>query len=159
IAKTEYLEGLFVSQEKLVLTELFLAEQAFSTAEQGHKSAKALFDKNIITGLQLQAAEVAVQNAQNGLDNARTKLKTLRELTKQKELTVLEASINSATANVKTQQASMQLEQDKLKDIQDQIGKCTIRATAAGQVVYANETDMFRSSSSSQFIVTAGAMV
>jgi len=159
IAKTEYLEGLFVSQEKLVLTELFVAEQAFSTAEQGLKSAKALFEKNIITGLQLQAAEVAVKNAQNGLDNAQTKLNTLRNLTKQKELTVLEANINSATANVKTQQASMQLEQDKLKDIQDQIGKCTIKATAAGQVVYANETDMFRSSSSSQFIVTAGAMV
>ena len=53
----------------------------------------------------------------------------------------------------------MQLEQDKLKDIQDQITKCTIKATAAGQVVYANETDSFRSSSSSQFVVTPGAMV
>jgi HlyD family secretion protein len=159
IAKTEYLEGLYVSQEKLVFTELFLAEQAYNTAEQGLKSAKALFEKNIITGLQLQAAEVAVQNAQNGLDNARTKLNTLRNLTKQKELTVLEANIASAQANVKAQQASLQLEEDKLKDIQDQINKCTIKATAPGQVVYANETDMFRSSSSSQFIVTPGAMV
>jgi HlyD family secretion protein len=53
----------------------------------------------------------------------------------------------------------MNLEQDKLKDIQDQIAKCTIKATATGQVVYANETDMFRGSSSSQFVVTPGAMV
>src|SRR4029079_5074820 len=115
--------------------------------------------KNIITALQLQAAEVGVQNAQNGLDNARTKLNTLRNLTKQKEMTVLEANIASAQANVKAQQASMNLEQDKLKDIQDQIAKCTIKATTTGQVVYANETDMFRGSSSSQFIVTPGAMV
>src|SRR4029078_7466333 len=77
----------------------------------------------------------------------------------QKELTVLEANIASAQANVKAQQASLQLEQDKLKDIQDQIAKCRIKPTAPGQVVYANETDMFRSSSSSQFIVTPGAMV
>jgi RND family efflux transporter MFP subunit len=116
-------------------------------------------EKNIITGLQLESAEVAVANAKNGLDNAQIKLDTLRNLTKQKELTVLEANIASAQANVKAQQASMELEQSKLKDIQDQIGKCTIRATAPGQVVYANETDMFRSSSSSQFIVTPGAMV
>src|SRR5205814_9144043 len=71
----------------------------------------------------------------------------------------LEASIASAEANKKAQQASLQLEQDKLKDIQDQISKCTIKAAQTGQVVYANETDMFRSSSSSQFIVTPGAMV
>jgi HlyD family secretion protein len=159
IAKTEYLEGLYVSQEKLVLTEKMVTEQALKTAEQGLKSAQSLFEKNIITGLQLQAAEVALQNATNGLDNALTKLNTLRNLTKQKELTVLEANIASAQANVKAQQASLQLEQDKLKDIQDQIAKCTIKATAPGQVVYANETDMFRSSSSSQFIVTPGAMV
>ncbi len=159
IAKTEYLEGLYVSQEKLVLTEKMVAEQALKTAEQGVKSAQSLFEKNIITGLQLQAAEVALQNAENGLDNALTKLNTLRNLTKQKELTVLQANIASAQANVKAQQASLQLEQDKLKDIQDQISKCTIKATAPGQVVYANETDMFRSSSSSQFIVTPGAMV
>lgn len=159
IGKIEYLEGLYVSQEKLIMTEYFLAEQALSTADQALKSAKSLFEKNIITALQLQSAEVQVQNAQNGLDNARTKLNTLRNLTKQKELTVLEANIASAQANVKAQQASLQLEQDKLKDIQEQISKCTIRATASGQVVYANETDMFRGSSSSQFVVTPGAMV
>jgi HlyD family secretion protein len=159
IAKTEYLEGLYVSQEKLIQSEFFLAEQAFRTAEQGLKSAKSLVEKNIITGLQLESAYVAVENAKNQLDGAQTKLNTLRNLTKQKELTVLEASIASAEANVKTQQQGLELEQVKLKDIQDQIGKCKIRATAPGQVVYANETDMFRSSSSSQFVVTPGAMV
>src|SRR5207247_799848 len=155
----EYLEGLYVSQEKLILAELFLAEQNYRTALQGLTSAKSLLEKNIITGLQLESAAVAVENQKNALDNAQTKLATLRNLTKQKELTVLEANIASAQANVKAQQQGLQLEQDKLKDIQDQIGKCTIKATAPGQVVYANETDMFRGSSQSQFIVTPGAMV
>ncbi len=159
IGKTEYLEGLYVSNEKLVFSELFMAEQAYRTSEQAVKSAKSLLEKNIITALQLESAEVGQANAKNQLDNATTKLNTLRNLTKQKEVTVLDANIASAEANYKTQLASLQLEQDKLKDIQDQIAKCTIKATASGQVVYANETDMFRSSSSSQFVVTPGAMV
>jgi HlyD family secretion protein len=159
IAKKEYLEGLFVSQEKLIKAELYLAEQAYRTAEQGLRSAKSLLEKNIITGLQLESAEVQVENQKNALDNAQTKLDTLRNLTKEKELTVLQANIASADANVKAQQQGLQLEQDKLKDIQDQISKCTIKATQPGQVVYANETDMFRGSSQSQFIVTPGAMV
>ncbi len=159
IAQVEYLEGLYKSQEALIKTEHFVAEQAYRTAEQGLRQAKSLMEKNIITGLQLESAEVALANARNGLDNAQIKLDTLRNLTKQKEMTVLQANINSAQANVKTQQASMELEQSKLKDIQEQIGKCTIRATSSGQVVYANETDSFRSSSSSQFVVTQGAMV
>jgi multidrug resistance efflux pump len=159
IAKMEYLDGLFVSQQKLIQAELYVAEVAYRTSVQGLRQNKALLEKNIITGLQLESAVVAVQNAKNALDNAQTKLDTLNNLTKQKELTVLEANIASAQANVKAQQQGLQLEQDKLKDIQDQIAKCTIKATAPGQVVYANETDMFRGSSSSQFIVTPGAMV
>jgi HlyD family secretion protein len=159
IAKTEYLEGLYVSQEKLILSELYVAEQNYRTFEQQVGQAKSLLEKNIITALQLETAEVARENAKNGLDNAQTKLNTLRNLTKQKELTVLDANIATAEAAVKAQQLGLQLEQDKLKDIQDQIAKCTIRATQPGQVVYANESDMFRGSSSNQFIVTPGAMV
>ena len=105
IAKIEYLEGLFVSQEKLIMTEHYQAEQAYRTAEQGVKQAKSLLEKNIITGLQLETAEVALENAKNALDNARPSSSTLRNLTKQKELTVLEANIASAQANVKAQQA------------------------------------------------------
>src|SRR5262245_8482241 len=159
IGRTEYLEGLFVSQEKLIKAELYQAEQLFRNAEQAVTQARSLLEKNIITALQLETAEVARENAKNAFDNAETKLNTLRNLTKQKELTVLDANIATAEAAVKAQQLGLQLEQDKLKDIQDQIAKCTLRAPQAGQVVYANGTDMVRGGSSSQFIVTPGAMV
>ena len=159
IAKIEYLEGLYKSQEGLIKAELYIAEQAKHTAEQGLKSAYSLLEKNIITALQLESAKVALENANNALANAQIKLDTLRNLTKQKELTVLQANIATAEASVKTQQIGLQLEEAKLKDIQEQIGKCTITAPQPGQVVYANETDMFRGSSSGGFIVTQGAMV
>src|SRR5207302_5499091 len=42
IGKTEYLEGLFVSQQKLIMTELYVAEQQYRTAEQAVVQAKSL---------------------------------------------------------------------------------------------------------------------
>jgi len=132
IAKTEYLEGLFVSQEKLLESELFLAERAKATAEGGLASAKTLHAKSILTALQVEAAQATLDDAVNKHEAARINLDTLRNLTKQKELTLLEAAIASAEAEVKAQQKSLQLEQDRLKEIQDQIAKCTIKAPAAG---------------------------
>jgi HlyD family secretion protein len=88
-----------------------------------------------------------------------TSLNTLRALTKEKELTLLEAAIASAEANQKSHQRNLQLEEQRLKNIQKNIAKCTIRATAPGQVVYANDPDIFRSSSYSPFVVMPGAIV
>jgi multidrug resistance efflux pump len=158
IALTEYLEGLYVSQEKLLLSELFLADRAKATAESGLESAKVLHVKGIVTALQVEAAQASLDDAVNKFESAQINLRTLRNLTKQKELTLLEAEIASAEANVKAQQKSLQLEQDRLKDIQDQIAKCTIKAPAAGQVVYANENGNY-GSSQSPFVVVAGATV
>jgi multidrug efflux pump subunit AcrA (membrane-fusion protein) len=159
IAKTEYLEGLFVSQEKLLMSELFLAERAKATAEAGLESSKALYKRAIITASQVEAAHVALDDASNKLAAVQANLNTLRSLTKQKEQTLLEATIASGEANLKSQQRNLQLEQQRLTNIQKQIANCTIRATAAGQVVYANDPDIFRSSSYTPFIVAPGAIV
>jgi RND family efflux transporter MFP subunit len=159
IAKIEYVEGLYLSQEKDLLSALFVADRAKATAESGLESAKVLHAKGIITALQVEAAHANLQDALNQFDAAQTKLSTLRNLTKQKELTLLEAALDSAEANVKSQQKSLGLEQDRLKEIQDQIAKCTIKAPAPGQVVYANESSMYYGNSYSPFIVAPGATV
>lgn len=159
IGKTEYLEGLFISQEKLLMSELFLAERAKATAEAGLESSRALYKRAIITASQVEAAHVALDDASNKLDAAQANLNTLRTLTKQKELTLLEATIDSAEANLKSQQRNLQVEEQRLTNIQTHIANCTIRATAAGQVVYANDPDIFRSSSFTPFIVAPGAIV
>lgn len=159
IAKREYDEGLFVTQEKTLLSELYIAERAKAMAEAKLESSKVLYTKNITSALQVEAAQVSLEDALNLLDNAQTSLNTLRNLTRPKELTLLEAAIASADADLKAQQQSLRLEQSRLQDIQQQIANCTIKATAAGQVVYANETSSYRSSSQSQFVVTPGALV
>jgi RND family efflux transporter MFP subunit len=156
IAKTEYLDGLFVSQEKALLSALFVAEQTQSTAEQAHESAELLRAKGIVTPLQVAAAQTALQDAANKLDAAQTALETLRNLTKQKELTRLEAAIDAADAEFKAQQKSLSLEEEQLKFIQEQIAHCTIKAPATGEVVYANEDEPWRST---PFLVMPGAQV
>lgn len=159
IVKKEYLQGVFVDQEKLIQSDLFKAEQTLRSAEQGLKSAKELAAKNIFTRLQLEAAQFLVDDAKNLKEAAENKLKTLRELTKERMISDYDANIKSAEADVEAQELSLQLELEKLSDIKEQITKCKIRASKPGQVVYANEYDPWRSSSSSQFVVTPGALV
>jgi len=159
IAKTEYLEGLYVTQEKQFLSELFLAERARGSAETTLESTQALYAKNIVSALQLETAKVNLDDASIKLNAAQTNLNTLRNLTRPKQVTSLDAAVASALAQVKAQRRNLQLEQERLKDIENQITRCTIKAPSPGQVVYASERDSYFSSSQSQFIVGPGAMV
>lgn len=159
IARTEYLEGLFVSQEMQLESALFAAERLKETAQTGFESAKVLHAEAIFTTAQVEAAQSNLEQATNNFIAAETALNTLRKLTKLKELALLDASIASADASVQAQRRSLRVENDRLEFIQQQIKNCTLRAPAAGQVVYANETDPYRSSSQSQFVVSPGSPV
>jgi RND family efflux transporter MFP subunit len=157
IARQEYLEGTFRQEEALIEAEVFVAEQGMRTAETGLASAQRLAARNIIGSLQLEGAQFAVDKAENDLEASQIKLEVLRKLTKQKMLKQFDSDIATADAKVKAEQSSYQLELDKLKDIEDQIAKCTIRAPVAAQVVYANEYSS--RSGSAEFVVEAGATV
>jgi multidrug resistance efflux pump len=159
IAKLEYLEGLFVAQESALISALFVAQRTKEAAEVAVESAKALHLEGIFTVLQVQAAYASLEDALNKFDAADTALRTLRDLTKRKESALLAANIASAEANVQAQRKSLRLEQERLAFLQEQIANCTIRATAAGQVVYASDTSSYRSSTQSQFIVEPGVKV
>lgn len=159
IARTEYLEGTFKNEENLILGEVFVAEQALRTAETGLASAKRLKARNIITALQEEGAQYAVDKAKNDLKAAENKLLVLRKYTQAKMLKQFDTDIATADAKVKAEESSFQLEADKLKEIEDQITKCIIRAPNAGQVVYCNRYNSGRSGSSAEFVVEAGAIV
>lgn len=159
ISRNEYLLGTFIQNEKLIEGEVFVAEQVLRTAQQGLNSAKTLAAKGIVTGLQVETAQYNVDNARKQLEVAHTKLDALRLYTKEKMLKDIDSAIATAEANLAAQQSSLALEKDKLSDIEDQIEKCTIKAPQRGQVVYANESDSWRGSSSSSFIVMPGVAV
>src|SRR5688572_14396726 len=159
IARSEYADGLYVTQEKQLLSDLFLAERGKADAQETLESTKLLFDKGIASSTQVEAAYSTLDDATNKFDSAQNGLHVLRNLTRQKELTLLDAAIASAQAELKSQQRNLQLEQEWLQEIKSQIAKCTIKAPADGQVVYANEPDYYRSSTYSPFVVAPGAMV
>jgi HlyD family secretion protein len=156
IARLEYLEGLYVTQEKTLASALFVAERTKNAAENALESAKTLHAEAIFTSLQVQSAYSYLEECTNNYEAARTALDTLRNLTKRKELTLLDANIASAEANVQAQLQSLRVEEERLQFVQEQIANCTIKAPAAGQVVYANESD-YRGGS--QFVVAPGSTV
>src|SRR5581483_8948979 len=125
IARTEYLEGTFVALEKQALSYLYIAERAKVSAQAALESSKILYQKAIITAKQVEAAHATLDDATNKLESVHANLSTLRNLTKQKELTLLEANIASAEANLKSQQRNLQLEEQRLKNIQKHIANCT----------------------------------
>jgi HlyD family secretion protein len=159
IARREYLEGTFKQEEKTFLGEVFVAEQGLRSAQLSFDSAQRLAAKGILSPLQLEGAKYAVDNARNQLEGAQTKLEVLRKYTREKMLKQFDSDIATADAKVRAEESSFQLEQDKLKDIQDQMVKCIIKAPQGGQVVYANKYGQGRSGSSAEFVVEAGSMV
>lgn len=159
ISKIEYLEGTFKQEEKLILGEVFVAEQNLRTAELAFESARRLAAKNIVTSLQLEGSQFAIDKARNELDAAQGKLAVLRKYTKEKMLKTLDSDIAIADAKLNSEKSSHQLEVEKLKQLEEQIEKCVLRAPSDGQVVYVNKYSQGRGSSSAEFVVEAGAMV
>lgn len=159
IAKREYEEATFKQEEQLILSEVFVAEQNASNAKLAYDSTMRLALRGIVTSLQLEGDKFAMEKARKDLEAANTKLKGLREYTQEKMLTQLTSDIASAEAKWKADKKSLDLETSKLREIEDQIAKCTIRAPRAGQVVYVNKFSQGRSGSSAEFVVEAGAVV
>ena len=159
ISRIEYLEGTFKQEEKLILAEVFVAEQALRSAQLALESAQRLAAKNIVNPLQLEGAQFAVDKARNELEAAQTKLEVIRKYTREKMLKQFDSDIATSEAKLSAEENSYQLELDKLKDVERQIAGCTILAPAAGQVVYANKFSSGRSGSTAEFVVEAGATV
>lgn len=156
VAKQEYLDGTFAQEEKLIQSEILVAEEKLSRAQETAKYSERLAALGFLTTLQLRADQFAVEQAKVELELAKNKLNTLREITKKKMLIQFDANIEAARAQVQATTSSYQEEMNKLLEIEEQIAKCHIYAPAPGVVVYANE---YSSRGNSEFIVQPGAMV
>ena len=140
-AKREYEQGTYKQEAEKLESELFVAQENFSRAEEYLRYSEKLAARGYITEIQLKADRFGVDKARKELDVAKTKLEVLREFTKPKTLKKLEADIKNAEAKMVSEQAKVTLESEKLALIESQITKCMITAPADGQVVYANEED------------------
>lgn len=156
IEKKEFTEGTFHQEEQTIQSEIFIAEENVRRAKEYVQYSKRLAARGYVTAQQLEGDEFAVEKAITELAAAKTKLRVLQEYTKARMLKQLDSAIKSAEAKYKSDQSSYQLELSNLKDIEEQIENCTLRAPEDGQVVHANQQS---SRSSGEFVVEPGAMV
>lgn len=159
IAKQEYLKGTFLQEKSVIESEVFVAEQSLRSVQLALESSERLAAKGLLSSLQLEGAQYAVEKAKNDRNNSQGKLNVLKEYTMKKMLAQLDSDIETSKSKVGTEENNLKLEEDKLKDIQEQIDKCTIYAPQDGQVVYVNKFSQNRGGSSAEFVVEAGAQV
>ena len=157
IARKEYLEGLFIQEEKGILAKRAVAEQQLRTATLKLQSGERLVSKGLAKSLQLEADQFAVADAQNKLDVEDAALKVLRNLTKQKMLVQYDSDIEAATASLSAAESELLEEKAEYEDVSSQIDKCVMYAPADGVVVHANRYSS--RGGSAEFVVEAGATV
>ena len=178
ISRIEYLEGAFKQEEQGILGEIFVAEENLRRAQLAFQSTERLAAKGIVTALQLEGDQFAVEKAKNELEVAKTKLNVLRKYTKEKMLKQFDSDIATSQAQWDSEKESYKLEIEKLLDAELQIARCTIvlgkipmivgegdekrvelvddpEAPEQGQVVYANKYSS--RGGSAEFVVEPGA--
>jgi len=155
LALNEYSEGTFKEQLEQQESAVFVAEENQRRAEEYVEFSRRLAERGYIPEAQLEADMFALEKSKKELGVARTKLKVLSEFTREKMLTQLRASIQTAEAKLQSRQKTWELEQAELEEIMEQIELCTISAPVSGQVVYANR----RGHSSSTVLIEEGMPV
>jgi len=139
IAIQEYLEGTYKQELQSLESNITIAKEDLSSAENTLQYTQRMFRKGYATVLQRDAKEFAVQRAKLDLDLALTAKTVLTEFTRAKQLEDLNGKHDTAEAKMKSEKASFELEQTRLKRLEAEREKCVIRATKAGMVVYANQ--------------------
>ena len=137
-AKVEYEEGTFVQEEKTIQNEIFVSTETLKKAELSYDSVKRSVARGLLDALQLEGEKFKVDAAKNDLELGNKKLQVLRKFTKAKMLTQLETDIEAYEVQYNNEKLSFEEEEQKLKEIRDQIAVCKVVAPQDGQVVYAN---------------------
>ncbi|TWU03361.1 efflux RND transporter periplasmic adaptor subunit [Neorhodopirellula pilleata] len=157
IAREEYLEGVFKTEERAILSEIAIAEQELRKAQLALGSSERLVAKGLVKSLQLEADKFALANARNQLEAAQGRLKVLQTLTKRKMLVQFDSDIDAQKANLSAAEAKLFEQQQEVAEIEQQIEKCVIYAPTDGVVVHANKYSS--RGGNAEFVVEAGAMV
>jgi HlyD family secretion protein len=159
IARQEYLEGLFETEERAIQSEMAIAEQELRKAQLALQSSERLVARGLIKSLQLEADQFAVANSRNKLEGAENRLRVLQNLTRQKMLVEFDSAIDSAEAALAAALGSLEEEQTDLKDIENQIELCTIYAPADGIVIHANTSSGRGGGGGSEVVIEPGTII
>ncbi len=142
-------------------SDVILAEEEVKLAQKKLEGTRRLFEKAFVTQTDLETDELSLKRKQVALEQSNTNkmLFIQYEFPKQAERLVAEyieavwkyiriqklavSRLAQAEANLNSAKAQFALETRKKKELEEQIQKCTIRATKPGLVIYGGEEDRF----------------
>jgi HlyD family secretion protein len=150
IAVREYVEGTFNEKYQEAESKVVVAVGNLRSAENALQHGERMFRKGYITLLQLEAQKTAVERAKLELGTAKISRDVLKRFTRPKTIQELESKRDAAEAKRDGDKAALTLEEAKLKRLDKQLAKCTVRAPQDGLVIYANER-MFYGDRDSEF--------
>ena len=157
LALNEYEEGTFREQQETMESALVVASENQRRAEEYLAYSQKLAERGYVSQVQLDADRFAVEKARIELGVAKTKKDVLEKFSKRKMLTQLNADIRTTRAKQDAREKTWQLDKQRLKEIEEQIAKCIIRAPSAGQVVYANDAN--RGKTTGELLIAEGMPV
>lgn len=137
-ARQEYLNGEYLLQRQANQRKLVVAEEALRKATDMLHHSRNLAAKGYLTKKQLEADVFALKSAENDVTSARIALDVLDNLTKIRRLKDLDSAVAVGKARLATRERIHRTYLKRMADIEEQIGKCVVRAPVAGQVVLAH---------------------
>ncbi|MAI71298.1 MAG: hypothetical protein CMM01_10325 [Rhodopirellula sp.] len=135
----EYIEGLFQQEVETLESAVFVTEEELRRKELELASNRRMAAKGILNQLQVSAGEFALEKSRKDVTASKRALEVFKKFTRERKVGEFNAEIEKQKANVEAAEFTQKLSNQKLLEISEQIDHCTIRAPAAGQVVYANE--------------------
>ena len=155
----KYIEGDYPNQLKRAESDIMLAQEEVSRAEETLKWSQKLFKDNFISQTELRSDELSLQQKQMDLELANDDLKLLENFTYSRTLEKLESDVRQAKLALErtilkakadivqtentfdTKLSDFERQKVKLARIEDQIGKATIHAPTDGVVIYASSVE------------------
>jgi HlyD family secretion protein len=137
IAVTQYLEGIYLQEETTALAEVELAKRDVKNSEVRLAEATQLFEAGHWAKDRVISAQLGLQRAEISLEMAETKLKVLREYTKDKTVKELKSEVETARGVEWSHLAKQELETAKLQRLKRDIERHKLRAPADGIVRHA----------------------
>ena len=157
-SKEEYQKGTFLEQKRTIENDIFNAEQELKESEAYLAHSLKLQARGFYTTQQLRSDEIAVQRARNNVELAEQRLNVLVDITKKKELVLLDSDIAAAEVQVRNAQEAKRIEENTLDEIEEQLGYCKVVVPpgVSGEVVYQKEFDR---RGGSEWVLEPGASV
>lgn len=157
-SKEEYLKGTYLEQLRSIDNDIFNAKQELTEAEAYLEHSVKLQAKGFITKQQLRSDEIAVEKADNNVKLAEQRRDVLVNITKKKDVILLDSDIAAAEVQVKNSEEAKSIEERQLAEIEEQLGYCKVIVPddVSGEVVYHKEFDR---RGGSEWVLEPGATV